>query len=99
MKRKAFRPKKHFGQNFLYDPAIAGKILACADLKPGQPVIELGAGKGILTKPLIQLGVRLIALEIDSQLHRELERSVVEAGASPDSAEILNVVAGADLED
>ena len=91
LKRKAFRPKKRLGQNFLYDPAIAGKILACADLKPGQPVIELGAGKGILTKPLIQLGVRLIALEIDSQLHRELERSVVEAGASPDSAEILNV--------
>jgi len=91
LERKAFRPKKRFGQNFLYDPAIAGKILAFADLKPGQPVIELGAGKGILTKPLIQLGVRLIALEIDSQLHRELERSVVEAGPSPASVEILNV--------
>ena len=64
MERKAFRPKKRFGQCFLYDPAIAGKILACVDLKPGQPVIELGAGKGILTRPLAERGGRLMALEI-----------------------------------
>ncbi len=94
MKRKAFRPKKRFGQCFLYDPAIAGKILACVDLKPGQPVIELGAGKGILTRPLAERGVRLMALEIDPALCAELEDATL--GGSPDGdseagVEILNV--------
>ncbi len=96
MERKAFRPKKRFGQCFLYDPAIAGKILACAKLMPGQPVIELGAGRGILTKPLAQSGVRLIALEIDAELCAELERAMREVEASPQrnlesDVEILNV--------
>ena len=90
MERKAFRPKKRFGQCFLYDPAIAGKILACVDLKPGQPVIELGAGKGILTRPLAERGVRLMALEIDSQLCAELEDAAL-GGDSEADVEILNV--------
>jgi 16S rRNA (adenine1518-N6/adenine1519-N6)-dimethyltransferase len=72
VKRKSFRPRKRFGQNFLYDPAIARKIIDAAALAPGQPVIELGAGRGILTKPLAKLGARLIALEVDRDLHREL---------------------------
>lgn len=92
MERKAFRPKKRFGQCFLYDPAIAGKILACVDLKPGQPVIELGAGKGILTKPLAQRGVNLIALEIDPELCAGLEREITEGrDPSESDVEILNV--------
>jgi 16S rRNA (adenine1518-N6/adenine1519-N6)-dimethyltransferase len=92
MERKAFRPKKRFGQCFLYDPAIAGKILACVDLKPGQPVIELGAGKGIMTKPLAQRGVNLIALEIDPELCAGLEREMTEGkDPSESGVEILNV--------
>jgi 16S rRNA (adenine1518-N6/adenine1519-N6)-dimethyltransferase len=92
MERKAFRPKKNLGQNFLYDPAIAKKILGAADLSPQQSVIELGAGKGILTKPLAESGVRLIALEIDADLCRELAQWVEDSGVGGDDhVEILNV--------
>ncbi|UCH83978.1 MAG: hypothetical protein JSW50_16320, partial [Candidatus Latescibacterota bacterium] len=73
MKRKAFRPKKRLGQNFLYDPAIANRIVDAADLAPEQVVIELGAGKGILTKPLCERGVRLIAIEVDPALFDDLD--------------------------
>jgi len=93
--RKAFRPKKRLGQNFLYDPAIARKIVERANLSPQQTVIELGAGKGILTKPLSSRGVRLIALELDTGLCRELGRYFdahrVTNGASTGHVEILNV--------
>jgi 16S rRNA (adenine1518-N6/adenine1519-N6)-dimethyltransferase len=93
--RKAFRPKKRHGQHFLYDPAIARKVLASAQLSPRQAVIELGAGKGILTKPLAELGVRLVALEIDADLCRDLKRSVdaaTELGETSEGhVEILNV--------
>ena len=74
MKKKSFRPKKRFGQNFLHDPAIANKIVDAAGLSPGRPVIELGPGKGFLTKPLAERGARLIAIEVDDDLHAELVR-------------------------
>jgi 16S rRNA (adenine1518-N6/adenine1519-N6)-dimethyltransferase len=80
LKKKAFRPKKRFGQHFLYDPAIANRIVDAADLSSGQVVVELGAGKGILTKPLVQRGARLIAVEVDRDLHAELGRSLAPTG-------------------
>jgi len=72
LKRKSFRPKKNLGQNFLYDPAIAEKILNLADVEPGATVIELGPGRGILTKALAKRDVRVLALELDDGLFAEL---------------------------
>jgi 16S rRNA (adenine1518-N6/adenine1519-N6)-dimethyltransferase len=60
------------GQNFLHDPAIAARIVEAAGLSLETTVIELGAGKGILTRPLAATGVRLVAVELDRQLHAEL---------------------------
>jgi 16S rRNA (adenine1518-N6/adenine1519-N6)-dimethyltransferase len=76
LKHRGFRPRKRFGQNFLYDPAIAKKIIAAAGLSPSQTVVELGPGKGILTNPLAELGARLIALEVDRDLYGELSSSL-----------------------
>jgi 16S rRNA (adenine1518-N6/adenine1519-N6)-dimethyltransferase len=60
------------GQNFLHDAAIAARIVEAAGLSPEATVIELGAGRGILTRPLAAAGVRLIAVELDRELHAEL---------------------------
>ena len=89
MKQKTFRPKKRLGQNFLHDPAIAARIVEAASLAPGAAVIELGAGKGILTRPLAERGVRLIAIELDRELHAELERSFNSGGPST-SVEVVS---------
>lgn len=75
MKRKSFRPKKSLGQNFLYDPAIARKIAAAA-VQPGDVVVELGAGKGILTRELARAGAHVIAVEVDRPLAIELEAAL-----------------------
>lgn len=72
------RPRKGLGQHFLYDPAIAGKIVESSSLEPGKVVIELGAGRGILTRPLYERSGRLIALEIDRELVERLECSAVQ---------------------
>ncbi len=85
--QKTFRPKKRFGQNFLHDTAIASRIVAAASLAPGAAVVELGAGKGILTRPLAERGVRLVAIELDRELHADLERSF---SASGGSVEVVN---------
>jgi len=85
--KRRHRPRKRFGQNFLYDPAIAGRIVAAAELKPNQAVVELGAGRGIMTGPLIASGARVIALEIDRDLCSELAEKLPFDGRR---AELLN---------
>lgn len=92
MSRKAIRPRKRFGQNFLYDPAIARRIADAAELTAADAVIELGAGKGILTTPLAETGARLVALEIDRDLYAALlERFGNRGDESGKSVEVLNV--------
>ncbi|MCL2144025.1 MAG: 16S rRNA (adenine(1518)-N(6)/adenine(1519)-N(6))-dimethyltransferase RsmA [Endomicrobia bacterium] len=64
--------QKH-GQNFLIDNNIANNIIKAASLSPQDEVLEIGPGKGILTK-LIQPQVkRLTAVEIDAVLAQQLK--------------------------
>jgi 16S rRNA (adenine1518-N6/adenine1519-N6)-dimethyltransferase len=63
--------QKH-GQNFLIDYNIANKIIKAADLDLMDNVLEIGPGKGILTK-LIQPKVnKLTGVEIDEILFQQL---------------------------
>lgn len=64
--------QKH-GQNFLIDNNIANNIVKAAELTAEDNVIEIGPGKGILTK-IIQPQVKhLTAVEIDESLLRQLK--------------------------
>jgi 16S rRNA (adenine1518-N6/adenine1519-N6)-dimethyltransferase len=59
---------KRLGQNFLIDHNILRKIVALAAIQPGETVLEIGPGRGILTTALCALAERVIAVEIDPQL-------------------------------
>lgn len=72
MMTKKLRPKKHLGQHFLYNPSISGRIVEAAGLDADSVVVELGAGRGILTRPLAATGARVFALELDRELAAEL---------------------------
>jgi len=63
-----FRPRKRWGQNFLVDHNIARKMVSCAELSPKDIVLEIGAGKGILTGKIASLVKKVIAIEIDKKL-------------------------------
>ena len=64
--------QKH-GQNFLTDLNIANNIIKAAHLEKEDIVLEIGPGKGVLTK-LIQPQVkRLTAVEIDQTLFTQLQ--------------------------
>jgi 16S rRNA (adenine1518-N6/adenine1519-N6)-dimethyltransferase len=60
--------KKSFGQNFLVDPGMARQIAALAAFREGATVVEVGAGLGALTEPLLACGARVIAVERDRDL-------------------------------
>ncbi|MCX7970508.1 MAG: 16S rRNA (adenine(1518)-N(6)/adenine(1519)-N(6))-dimethyltransferase RsmA [Negativicutes bacterium] len=62
------RPRRQWGQNFLTDLNIAGKIVAAAQLDRGRPVLEIGPGLGVLTDLLLAGGADVTAVEIDRQL-------------------------------
>src|SRR5690606_35580747 len=61
-------PKKRFGQNFLHDANQLRKILAAAEVSPGDLVLEVGPGTGTLSETVLEAGARLIAVEIDRDL-------------------------------
>ncbi len=61
-------PKKSLGQIFLKDKNIAEKISSSVNDCPEENVIEIGAGKGILTECLIKKFNKVYAIEIDNKL-------------------------------
>ncbi len=60
--------RKHLGQNFLIDPNIVRKIVAAASLRADETVVEIGPGRGALTRLLCEQAARVVAVEIDPQL-------------------------------
>lgn len=64
--------KKSLGQNFLHDPLILGKIIAAAKLASKDTVVEIGPGHGKLTRLLTDHVKKVIAIELDHELHEKL---------------------------
>ena len=62
------RPNKQFGQNFLIDRNLMGKILTTAHLAGTETVLEVGPGTGSLTEELLARAAEVVAVEIDHGL-------------------------------
>lgn len=71
-KYNKYKPKKFLGQNFLVDENIAKKIVSSLEINPGDIVIEIGPGQGVLTKYISALTENLIAVELDRSIHEKL---------------------------
>jgi 16S rRNA (adenine1518-N6/adenine1519-N6)-dimethyltransferase len=59
------RLKKSLGQHFLHDDRVARRIVAAADLHPGDAVLEIGPGGGALTRHLVDTAGRVTVIELD----------------------------------
>jgi len=59
------------GQHFLADPAILARIVAALDPRPDDVVIEIGPGKGSLTRVLAPRVRTVIGIEKDRRLAAE----------------------------
>jgi 16S rRNA (adenine1518-N6/adenine1519-N6)-dimethyltransferase len=66
------RPLKSLGQNFLVDQNIINKIIQSAALQPGDAVLEIGPGRGALTRHLVEHAERVLLVEYDHVLAAEL---------------------------
>jgi len=68
------RPKKALGQNFLTDRNVLSRIVEVVGIAAGDRVLEVGPGRGALTRLLAEKGAQLLAVELDRQLVPLLER-------------------------
>jgi len=78
------------GQHFLTDPGTVGRIIAAAAISPGEDVVEIGPGKGVLTRALLQAGAKVTAVELDARLCESLKKDC--AGFLEESPPRLSLV-------
>jgi len=78
LRDEGLRARHALSQNFLADPDVLEAILAEAAAGPGDRVLEIGPGLGILTAALLDAGAAVTAVELDRRL-AELLRSRFEA--------------------
>lgn len=64
--------KRSLGQNFLIDANLQKKIVAALDPSPGDEVLEIGPGRGALTRHLVPRVGRLVLIELDDVLASSL---------------------------
>jgi 16S rRNA (adenine1518-N6/adenine1519-N6)-dimethyltransferase len=74
------RPKKALGQNFLVDKGVLGRIVDAVKIVPGDRVLEVGPGRGALTRLLAERASEVLAIELDRQLVPILTEEFSEAG-------------------
>jgi 16S rRNA (adenine1518-N6/adenine1519-N6)-dimethyltransferase len=76
MAAEHLRPRKSLSQNFLTDEAALDEIVAAAELEPGDRVVEVGPGLGVLTRRLLAAGASVLAVELDPRLAAYLRREL-----------------------
>lgn len=68
------RARKRFGQNFLHDQDVVGRIIDAIDPRHGETIVEIGPGQAALTRALIERAGHVQAVEIDRDLAASLRR-------------------------
>ncbi len=68
------KPKKSLGQHFLTSHAIIAHIIVAANIQPHNHILEIGPGRGVLTKSLLTTGAHITCVEKDNELIPNLEK-------------------------
>ena len=76
MGAERLRPRKSLSQSFLTDPEALDTIVSAAELAPGDRVVEVGPGLGVLTRRLLAAGASVVAVELDARLSGYLRREL-----------------------
>jgi 16S rRNA (adenine1518-N6/adenine1519-N6)-dimethyltransferase len=92
--RHSLVARRDLGQNYLCDVGLAQRLVGLAGVEPGDTVLEIGTGLGILTRALAERAARVVTLEVDAGLVRALRAESL----LPSNVELLHADAlAADL--
>ncbi len=70
------KSRKELGQHWLNDPAALKAVVDAGSIEPADTVLEIGPGTGKLTEKLLQAGARVVAVEKDEALVKQLVRKI-----------------------
>lgn len=70
---------RSLGQNFLVDTRVRNSIINCAKVSSNDLVVEIGPGRGALTRPLAERAGALVAIEVDPALVGDLRHMFKDA--------------------
>jgi 16S rRNA (adenine1518-N6/adenine1519-N6)-dimethyltransferase len=59
--------RQRLGQHYLTDQWVVNKIITSANIRPDEWILEIGTGKGVLTRELVHMGAGLEAYEVDRE--------------------------------
>jgi 16S rRNA (adenine1518-N6/adenine1519-N6)-dimethyltransferase len=76
LRQSGLKPRKGLGQHFLVDGEVLEVILDAAEVTPGDLVVEVGPGLGILTEALAKKAGEVIAVELDDRLAALLKKAL-----------------------
>jgi len=86
-----------YSQNFLHSKGLISRLIAKSNIRAGDLVIDIGAGKGIISNVLLYRGCEVIAIEKDAVLAKALPENLAEtikdrpeAVVKPIQADFLN---------
>ena len=68
MQKLDMHPSRRLGQNFLVDANMLNALVQDAQVQPGQRLLEIGPGLGMLTEALLAAGCDVTAVELDHRL-------------------------------
>ena len=68
------RPRKRFGQHFLTDPGVIEAIISTVAPRESDVIVEIGPGRGAITRSLAARTGALHAIELDRDLAAGLRR-------------------------
>ena len=86
LRRHELLARRDLGQNFLCDEGLAARLAGLAGVEPGDTVIEIGTGLGLLTRALASQARRVVTLEVDAGLVRALRAE----HTLPDGVELIH---------
>ena len=68
LEKHGFRFSHALGQNFILDDGLVRRIVEAAQVAPGERVLEIGPGAGVMTRHLAEAGAKVTAVELDKNL-------------------------------
>lgn len=84
--------RKRFGQHFLHEPSVIRRIVDAIAPAAGQRIVEIGAGRGALTWPLLERAGHLVTIEIDRDLAQALRADArAQKGLEVHAADVLDM--------